>query len=103
MQLALRDAMKARDRVAMAALRTALAAIANAEAVPIDAAPTDVYGELVEHERQVLAESDVVRIVQHQIDDRRATAAQVAAHGRTDEAAVLTAEADVLAGILGPN
>ena len=100
MQSALKDAMRARDRIATTALRTALAAIANAEAPPIDSAPLEVRGELVQHERAVLTADDVAAIVRHQITDREATIAQYLEHGRTAEADVLRAEADVLERVL---
>jgi len=89
-------AMRGRDRPAISAIRTALAAIANAEAPPIDAAPTDVHGRLSEHARIELAEADAVRIVRQQIDDRVATLAEIDGRGRDADADVLRAEASVL-------
>jgi len=87
-------AMKERDGSAVIALRTALAAIANAEAVPDDGSITPTHGRLVDHPRRVLTAEDVLAIVRHQIHDRQETIGQIAAHGgRTDD---LSAEIDVL-------
>jgi uncharacterized protein YqeY len=96
MRAALRDAMRARDAAAVTALRTALGAIANAEAPPIGSAPLEVRGELVQHDRVALDLADVRRILAEQIADREDTIRQIAAHGRDAEVAVLQAEADVL-------
>lgn len=60
---ALKAAMGARDRDAVSALRVALAALANAEAVPLD-----VAGAAVEAARRELSE-----------DERRAVVAEVVA------------------------
>jgi uncharacterized protein YqeY len=97
-------AMKARDRRAVAALRSALAAIDNAEAVDvgttaragaIEAAPVGVGA--AEVARRVLSETDIAALVQGEIDDRRAAADTYAAAGHGDRAADLVAEADALA------
>lgn len=90
----LRQAMKDRDRPAVVALRTALAAIANAEAVPDDGSVQETHGRLVDHARRVLTADDVLAVVQRQVDDRRSTIAEIAAHdGPTAD---LSAEIDVL-------
>jgi uncharacterized protein YqeY len=90
----LRQAMKDRDRPAVVALRTALAAIANAEAVPDDGSVQETHGRLVDHARRVLTTDDVLAVVQRQVDDRRSTIAEIAAHdGPTAD---LSAEIDVL-------
>jgi uncharacterized protein YqeY len=99
MRADLKQAMKDRDGVATVALRTALAAIANAEAVPDDGSLAPTHGRLVDHPRRVLTPGDVRAIVRHQIDDRRDTIGQIAAHGgATDD---LSAQIDVLERYLG--
>lgn len=74
-------AMKARDRRTVSALRSALAAIANAEAVEvggevlagaIEASPVGVGA--AEVARRVLSEADVAAIVRAEIAERRAAA-----------------------------
>ena len=95
MQADLTVAMKARDRSAVTAIRTGLAAIANAEAPPVGAERSSLAPPvtgLVEHDRLELTTDDVDRILRHEIDDRRDTIATIEGHGRVDEAEVLRAE-----------
>jgi uncharacterized protein YqeY len=101
MRADLEVAMRARDQVAVRALRTAVAAIANAEAPPASvdtrsSADEPVVGALVEHARLELGPEDVARVLAHEIADREDTIAQFDAHGRGDEAAELRAELAVL-------
>jgi uncharacterized protein YqeY len=101
MNAALRGAMKARDRVAVSALRAALAAVANAGAAPIDSAPSEVRGRLVEHERVSLTDAETTAIVRAQIDDRRQIIAQLDGRGQDVEVARLAGEIAVLDAVLG--
>lgn len=100
-------AMKARDRRTVSALRSALAAIANAEAVEvggevlagaIEASPVGVGA--AEVARRVLSEADVAAIVRAEIAERRAAADAYEAAGHGERAAELVAEADALAPYL---
>ena len=89
-------AMRARDRTAVRALRTALAAVANAEAQPVaDPAPASLLADgpiagavaglgAAEVARRELSEDDVRQIVRAERDG-------YAAAGATPEAAVLDA------------
>jgi hypothetical protein len=121
LRLALTAALRARDLTAVAALRSALAAIGNAGAVPVPAAPPaanpsagipaaaraagaspHIAGAAVglgaaEAERRRLSPARVAAIVQAEIDERRAAAAQYERAGHADRAARLTAEAQSLA------
>ncbi|WP_392543937.1 hypothetical protein [Oryzobacter telluris] len=104
---ALPTAMKARDRVAVAALRSALAAIANAEAVPVDSMPragaveaAAIGAGAADAPRRELTEDDVRAIVATEVDDRVSAAAEMDGHGRTEDAARLIDEADVLRRVL---
>ncbi|MEN3308686.1 MAG: uncharacterized protein V7603_4888 [Micromonosporaceae bacterium] len=100
--------MKARDRVAVAALRAALAAIDNAEAVDrapavdkrlaIEQIPVGVGA--AEVARQVLTEADVARIVRAEVDEREAAARDYERAGRHERAEQLRAEANVLSAHL---
>ncbi|HEX5946601.1 MAG TPA: hypothetical protein VFY82_10005 [Acidimicrobiales bacterium] len=102
---ALPPALKARDRVAIAALRSALAAIDNAQAVAAPPAPRT--GGLVagavrglgagDVPRRGLSTDEVTAIVRAEVADRRAAAADYERSGRVDAAGRLVAEADVLA------
>lgn len=101
---ALRAGMKSRDRVTVGALRSALAAIDNAEAVqpaasadqslaieqsPVGAGAADV-------ERRVLTEADVVQIVRAEVAAREAAAAEYDTVGQQERAELLRADARVL-------
>ena len=91
-------AMKARDTVRVTALRTALAAIANAEALPgvAQAWVEPVVGRQHEAPRLELSPDDVAALVREEIDRRRADAADLEAVGQLDAAATLRAEAAAL-------
>jgi uncharacterized protein YqeY len=105
---ALPPALKARDRVAVAALRSALAAIDNAQAVEAPPAPRSggvVAGAVAglgagEAPRRELSEGQIVAIVRAEVAERLAAAADYERAGRADAAGRLTAEADVLAALL---
>ncbi|GAB2982664.1 GatB/YqeY domain-containing protein [Amycolatopsis acidiphila] len=115
MRTSLRDdltaALKARDRVAVTALRSALAAIDNAEAVPVDSASDSVTGNehvagaatglgAAEAERRHLTEADLPSIVENEVQERSAAAQQYGQLGREDLAERLRAEAVVLSRYL---
>ena len=103
-------AMRARDGDAVRALRTALGAIDNAEAVESDAATSGQVGEHVagasaglgssEAARRELGLDDVRVILAAQVQERTDEAEVYVAHGRADAAATLRAEAAVLRGYL---
>jgi uncharacterized protein YqeY len=105
---ALPPALKARDRAAVAALRSALAAIDNAQAVEAPPAPRSggvVAGAVTglgagDAPRRELSQGDIAAIVRAEVADRRAAAADYERAGQVDAAARLTAEADVLAAHL---
>ena len=98
---ALTSAIKARDTVAVAALRSALAAIDGAEAVdvgpagPVVASHPDVAGSVgglgsADVPRRVLTDDDVVRLVRAEVAERRTAAAEYDRLGRGDRADRLT-------------
>jgi uncharacterized protein len=96
----LTEAIKVRDRVAISALRSALAAIENSEAPP----PVDNHGSptgpagvgATEVERLQLTEADVRAIVEAEVLQRSAAAEEYERLGRAEAAERLRAEADVL-------
>ncbi|WP_081982719.1 GatB/YqeY domain-containing protein [Streptacidiphilus albus] len=102
---ALTLAMKARDRVAVGALRSTLAAIDNAEAVDrptgtdtglaIEQIPLGVGA--AEMERRLLTESQIERIVRDELAEREAAARDYEQSGRTERAEQLRREVSVLA------
>lgn len=124
MRASLRDdltaALKARDRVAVSALRSALAAIDNAEAVPVDQ-PGDSTGNgtgnvtgnehiagaavglgAAEAARRHLTDADLRSIVENEVLERSRAAEEYERLGRDDTAGRLRAEAEVLSRYLEP-
>ena len=108
----LRRAVRGRDRPAVAALRSALAAIGNAAAVPdgraddrpqrrgpIAGAPAGLGAG--EAPRRILAAGEVAAIVSKEIDERRSAAAQYRDGGHESAALRLDREADILTAALG--
>ncbi|MGO1592098.1 MAG: GatB/YqeY domain-containing protein [Ancrocorticia sp.] len=102
----LTSAMKAHDQEAVAALRSALAVIDNAEAVaPADnsvhASSEHVAGASVgvgssEASRRKLTADDVQALLRAEIEERLEAARNYEAHGQSDLAGRLRREADVL-------
>ncbi|MGX1850016.1 hypothetical protein [Streptomyces sp. NPDC055299] len=96
--------MRARDKTAVSALRATLAALDNAEAVPVDEA--DMRGLALEHSpvgvgvteaaRRELSECDVADIVRAEATERLDVAVQLTASAHADRVAQLRAEAAVL-------
>ncbi len=105
---ALVAAMKERDRVAVTALRSTLAAIDNAEAVDtsavasgslaIESSPVGVGA--AEVERRLLSDEDIVQIVRSEVADREAAAIDYDRAGRSERARALRAEVQVLSSHL---
>ncbi|MUM17149.1 hypothetical protein FZI91_19240 [Mycobacterium sp. CBMA271] len=98
-------AMKARNSRAVSALRTAIAAIDNAESVDQTSNTTPSHAHIAgaatglgaaEAARRVLSPTDVRAILQTQIDDRATEAARYGTLGQVQAAERLRAEADVL-------
>ncbi|MDH6136710.1 uncharacterized protein YqeY [Kitasatospora sp. MAA4] len=104
MRQALPEAMRARDKAAVSALRATLAALDNAEAVPVDEA--ELRGVALEHSpvgvgtteaaRRELSERSVVDIVRAEAAERLEVAAQLTAPAHADRAERLRTEAAVL-------
>ena len=100
----LRQAMVDGDTVAVRTLRTALGALANAEAVPLDQVPREglepVVGQLVDHPRRELSEIQCEAILREEIADRQDTIRLYLRAGRHEPADQLQREVDVLAAYL---
>ena len=98
-------ALKARDRNSIAALRSALAAIENAEAPSTDDLPAprpQIGPASTEASRLLLTEVQIHAIVQAEVDERTAAAAHYERIGQNDHAERLRAEADVIRRYLRP-
>jgi uncharacterized protein YqeY len=108
---ALKQSMRARDKAAVSALRTALAAIDNAGAVEVADAPASLSGDehvagsrlgvgAAEAGRRELTEGDLEALVRAEVTERETTATEYERHGEHGRAAGLRHEASVLAGVL---
>jgi uncharacterized protein YqeY len=109
---ALRAAMKAKDTVAVSALRSALAAIANAEAIPVPAAGPVTSGNqpggsqhvagsaaglgAAEARRRDLTGDDVAGVIAAEVAERRDAARQYESTGNSERAARLRREAEII-------
>ncbi len=111
LELMLRDALQRRDRVAVSAVRSALAAIDNAGAVPPGPAAAPAAGSMYvagssgglgtgQAERRSLSKSEVAGIVRAEIAERQAAALEYERHERADQASRLRREAQVLESAL---
>jgi hypothetical protein len=107
LQTALRVALKDRDKAAVDAIRSVLAAIDNAEAV--DAKPASTTAPTSSHiagavsgagaaeaARRELSEDDVRAIVRAEVRHLRSNADEYQRLGKDEDAARLRAQADVL-------
>lgn len=104
MRQALPEAMRARDKIAVSALRATLAALDNAEAVPVGEAElrgvaleqSPVGAGTTEAARRELSERGVEDVVRAEAAERLEVAAQLTAPAHADRATRLRAEAAVL-------
>ncbi|MFR0355133.1 hypothetical protein [Streptomyces sediminimaris] len=100
--------MRARDKAAVSALRATLAALDNAEAVPLEEAATrgpaleksPVGAGATEAARRELSERGVADIVRAEATERLEVAARLTAPAHADRVARLRAEATVLLRLL---
>ncbi|MGY0500688.1 hypothetical protein ACWZHB_19555 [Nocardia sp. FBN12] len=106
LRAALQPAMKARDLGAVSALRSALAAIDNAEAIDAGEVKAGAVEDsavglgAAEALRRELTEVEIEAIVRREIDERRVAATEYGRLGATDRRDRLTAEAETLAALL---
>lgn len=106
LRIALVAAMKRRDRVAASTYRTALAAISNAEAVPVDDENRTGALEAIavgvgqsEAQRRILTEPQLIEIVRGEITERQSVADSIAS-AHPDRAQQLRYEAGLLTEII---
>jgi uncharacterized protein len=109
LRTALREALRARQTEVVAVFREVLAALDNAEAADVSAAPPVQAGVIAggvaglgagEVPRRVLSAEEVTAILDREIRERREAAATYAALGQQEEARRLSAQVQVLAGLL---
>lgn len=108
LRAALSSAIRGRDRAAVSALRSAIAAVENAEAVEVQA-PAEGDARFAgsatglgagEAERRTLTTDEVAAVVHAEVAERRAAAQEFTGLGREDQAQRLHAEADVIQQVL---
>src|SRR6202165_5275236 len=101
LRAALRVALKERDPVGTSAIRSAVSAIDNAEAVDSPRVPRTRLGVGVgDVARRELSAKEIVEILRGAIADRDAAAAEYERRGRTEGASRLRAEAAALSSLL---
>lgn len=105
LQEALRESLRSRDQHAAAALRSALGAIDNAEAVSggqvsetgnRDVAKARLGVGVAEVNRRELSPMELAAILRNEVDERLAAAAEYERLGRLEQAARLRSEAAAL-------
>jgi uncharacterized protein YqeY len=102
LQTSMTAALKRKDAVSTAAFRTALAAIANAEAVESLGGGRPALGiGAREMPRRHLTEDQMEEIVRREVIDLEAAAADYESRGRGDEARRLRGEAAALEELVG--
>jgi uncharacterized protein YqeY len=90
-------ARRTRDDAWVSVIRTTLAALANAEAPPLETVVAEPsHGRLVEHPRLVLTHDDHQAIVRAELADREDTIARFEQGGATAEADALRHELALL-------
>ena len=102
---ALKEAMRARQAHTVAVLRETLAAFDNAEAVDAMLAPPEENGVIAggvvglgagEVARRALEPAEVAAIIEREMEERRAAAAEYEALGRDTEARILRQQVETL-------
>lgn len=104
LRAALPAAMRARDQVLVAALRSAIGSVDNATAVPADGTAHNAGAHelaprgpgAADVARRELGELEVVGVVRAEIEDRLSSAADLEGHGQGKRAERLRAEAAAL-------
>ena len=91
-------AMKARQPTAVSTLRSLMAAIDNAEAVPISAAPAAVNGLSRDVPRKVLSDSDIQAILVREAYECRKALGDYERLGQVEAAAAMRVALDLIEG-----
>jgi uncharacterized protein YqeY len=90
------SSMKSKDTVAISVLRSLLAALDNASAVPVDATHVRVFGRSGDVPGKALSAADCEDILTEELRSRSVAAAEYVRLGRDTEAARLRAEIAVV-------
>jgi uncharacterized protein YqeY len=97
----LRVAIKAREMVRVATLRTMISALDNATAVPVDSSHVPLQGRTPDVPRRELSREEQLDILAAEAAGRRSALVRYEQLGKVEEAARLRAELDVFAAYLG--
>jgi uncharacterized protein YqeY len=89
-------AMKAKETIAISALRSVLSALDNASAVPASTVAAPVFGRSGDVPRRDLSDTDCQSIISAEVRARSLAAEEYARLGRDDVAARLRAEQAVI-------
>jgi hypothetical protein len=100
LEVDLRSAMKRRDEVAVAALRSVFQAVDNAGAVALTAEHAPTVGRANEVPRRVLEQSEVETLIRREAEVRAAAAGEYRRLGLVEQAERLDAEVRVVLGCL---
>lgn len=92
----LRDAMKSRDLTATRALRSLLAALDNASAVPVSDASASVFRRSNDVPRRALSAQECESVLRNEAHSRSLAIAQYEQLGRSEDAEILRAELSVI-------
>ncbi|MGN6677655.1 MAG: hypothetical protein ACTHKL_07695, partial [Streptosporangiaceae bacterium] len=109
----LREALRSRDVPAASALRSALAAVDNAEAVPVSRTKATATSSehfagaaaglgAAEAERRSLTKAQICEIVDAEIGERLTAAEHYESRGHAQQASKLRREAQALRDVIGP-
>lgn len=98
---ALREAMKSRDTVVVATLRTLLSALDNAGAVPETRDHAPVFGRSGDAPRRELTAGDARRVLSAEADEREAAAADYERRGLQESAQRLRTELEIIQRFMG--
>lgn len=96
--LDLHAALKSRNSTRVSALRSLLAALDNAQAIPLAELParSPLCGATAEVPRKTLSDAQLVALFAAELDERRTAAMMLEKHGSHEEAERLRAELAVL-------
>ena len=103
------SARKSRDTAGVAAIRSALSAIDNAETPQADQTDTRIGGPIAgavsgvgstEVARKILSDAEIRDLIRAEVDERLSAADQYTANGRLERASDLRSQAAVLTQVL---
>ncbi len=89
-------AMKSGHKADVITLRTLIAAIDNAEAIPLDEPLPPTIGRSNDVQRKLLGAQEIQQILQHEVDEHRAAITEYARLGLSKQVETLTAAIELI-------